>query len=934
MDTPSGTDMTADLFATRVDTLLEIAAGAPAGEAAHVAANSQSQTARDEDSETTKPYEPCWKGDLGLARIVVCTLLDDLAVLKQKLPLRVSTRLFTLLSDDTLLETLVGLLPVTECPGVEARRRLMANPDDATEGDRGAASALSRTLRAKQNMDARWDPPYPFLVSRILSYGSQQLRTKLIESPSLLPTIINMLLPSHTLDTSSTSQLPPSTNSDGVNEAVMRHIVAVLESFFDDRRARLPLLEHFAARPSLVSTLVQTLHHGPTAELLLLLVPERGADDSSATGMMLGGGTGTLGGGAGGLSSDGFGLPGDHMSPATVCVVRLLAAAALPSQLAAVFERASTQVLQSYRDGDASGDTRDHVMRLQNSAYVYGSVFAKLVPVFRMHRTPSGMSSEAAAATDAAQQQQQQQQQRQSDELMRACFELSVFENALAAQTLGSMLDAGVAVLKESSYACTAPLYEAINCCVRLLDAVVAERGRRVLNLSQTPRPVVCSALDGVVVARVRVLVEILIDTAKMDKGFELCRVRILDLFVAAHKACDGPTLYAALDKMRFAEVVLRLVQFHPKNSVLHGIVSSAVEVALVSDWATEASRVHWLVKSKLVDKLLTLWTRLGGLVTWLDPGAAQKAPSLSMVVHMACCVEQLRAMIGGGAFGGLVGGEIGARFNAFCMGDLAAVMRQETLLLGGVRPPRRRGERLSSSSFSNSAGFGSFSSHAPTLGGDGGGAFRGGAGAATAAHPNMAVGRSACSQVASPSAHRFGYVPPPPPRGQPPSDELRRRGSDASTGSRGSHAASGRAGLPGNLFSARGENMDVDEEFGMEDLDQVLSDGESASQGARRPRSANDPLAGLDSEDTDDGDDAAGAFGPGGDSAESPQGATHFESIFSAGSGTQSSPGTGSIGGSSAASRQLAQLAAQLRAQNAANSDSAESDAVPEAPR
>jgi hypothetical protein len=189
---------------------------------------------------------------------------------------------------------------------------------------------------------------------------------------------------------------------------------------------------------------------------------------------------------------------------------------------------------------------------------------------------------------------------------------------------------------------------------------------------------------------------------------------------------------------------------------LLHVTVSASVEEALLADSATRESCAHWLVRGRLVDKILSAWARDGGALNWSDPSISQTTPYLSAIIHMACCVLHLRAM-DADMVAELLGPETLAAFTAFCTGPLTLILQSETTMLGGGRPPRRR----SSSVFRGGPGGGHLNSSL-SAGSLSAGSQSAGSHGGSALTAKSRYGRTKCASVPSPCAHRFGYVPPP----------------------------------------------------------------------------------------------------------------------------------------------------------------------------
>jgi len=206
------------------------------------------------------------------------------------------------------------------------------------------------------------------------------------------------------------------------------------------------------------------------------------------------------------------------------------------------------------------------------------------------------------------------------------------------------------------------------------------------------------------------------------------------------------------VDKVRFGEVALKLMQLYPRNSLLQYVVCRAVETGLISDAASDISATHWLVRSKLVQHILHVWQKEQGDTKWRSPSLAQTSPHLSSVVHLACCVMHWMAMLrekrglknGRDPVEDYMQAELRQLFEAFFARSIAHIMDEEARELCGPKP-RRGSARSQGSGLGGSFG----------LFGNTSGAMLKRNGSVGIARGNGAhLVRSAC-------AHRFGYVPP-----------------------------------------------------------------------------------------------------------------------------------------------------------------------------
>lgn len=716
-------------------------------------------------------------------------LLDALAALSQQLPLKTSTRLFSLFSRSHFLNTLIDLLTdksqsqavttaylstqpytsmssvpvsVARTPiasstsadmspsnsGAAIHESLDQTPDSASSinqgnaccnvaGDRfggdGAVTVASPTalLRAKQEYDARGSYTYPFLVARILAYGSQDLRHSVLSSPDVMRRISSILCDA------------------SVDPALAAHVVPVLDSFMEF--SPIPVLQSFADTANFMDYAILNLHISQVASLFAAIVPAPGSPTDI--------------------------LASSVVAPHLAGALRILTTTGAFPRLVETFEKSNRKIARvlSVQNADDSSLPYDDIKRVENIAECVACMMTKLTPVLRVHQAAaidtvrilgrgqslsSSLDLLRAARPDIVKAIGQLDSSRTlSDEQMRDflldCAALDIFENSAATGYLASMFDSAWYMFMESNYRCSAPLYAVVDCVVKLLDALRTHRSQRLHSLTEQPPPLRSAAFEDFAISRLHHLVQVLVHTAKMEHGIAACRIRIFDYFVAAQRTCNSEKLYEVLTNINFSEVALKFLRLRKRNSVLHSIVASSVETALLSDNATDASRAHWLCQARLIDEVQAGWVNEGGWSVWSDPKSIQERPYLSAVVHMACCILHLRNM-DEQCIARLVGNQKLLEFDDFCNDTIAKILASETRVLGGAHPPRRKKDRsfhqtssspfdTSSSSLRRSNSLSSFSSTASS--------------------------RPARSLVKSPSAHRFGYV-------EPAASESKRRSS------------------------------------------------------------------------------------------------------------------------------------------------------------
>lgn len=319
---------------------------------------------------------------------------------------------------------------------------------------------------------------------------------------------------------------------------------------------------------------------------------------------------------------------------------------------------------------------------------------------------------------------------------------LRIFSGDIADYTLKRIVQAGIELFQQSGTEYKGQLHLGLGLAIDVLKYVAQDQERRVASVSGQPPPLDVGGFEQNAEPFLRQLMEVLMDVARSPKHGQT-RLLILELFVEVQRVCSD-VVVAYFDRMQFGSVAFQMMVIHPHNSLLHHVVCQGVESALVSDACGVRFAQHWLQRCRLVEKIMREWRGKDGDAHWSTPTGATDRPYLSALIHMACCVEHWAAMTrdGGEDPLRLVSVDVMREFESFCEDVVHKVMEEENQVLGGPKPRRRPG-RVGGGSFGRS--FGSFGMISGAM------LRRGGTG--------TLGGRA--HLVRSPSAHRFGYVPP-----------------------------------------------------------------------------------------------------------------------------------------------------------------------------
>lgn len=569
------------------------------------------------------------------------------------------------------------------------------------------------------NIDVLRQYRYPYVVGNILSVS--KLADAFLASPPLLDNVLELL--------DAPAEAPAS------HPVVVAHVVNVLVAYLEYNPEA--LLDRLAARPSFLPAVVRQLHFGAVTELMTSLISSRCVEAVL------------------------------NMDLAAVCfeesleqALRLLAntqcfhllamayAEAAEKAVRALSERPVHSAERSTPDTDeangaleskcASCPSEDPLHSAEQHTYNISEVFLTLVErTVRVVRV---------------------------DTRSLECTYLNVFANPTTSKTLGHILDAGVAAYEKTQGRVVNPLLTAITLVTRILKTVEWDRSKRVASVAGQPPPVCVSALSEEVAGRLTELTLIATGRFLGDRKVPVSariRMHILELFATCQRVCP-PQIFSVLDRLRYGEVAFKLLLIHDRNSMVHGTVIRAVESALLSDSASLESRRHWLVNSRLVDKILRTWRKERGSEKWKTPKDAQETPLLSAIVHMACCVQHWIAFCHArtspgerGVARALIGDTAIDAFNDFCNDCLQSIVSEEKRPLGGDRPQRSRPAAL------RGVLRGSLSMSDATCGDS----LRRSRSWSEDVATTWSSSENGVHLVRSLSAHRFGYVEPSTPR-------------------------------------------------------------------------------------------------------------------------------------------------------------------------
>lgn len=556
--------------------------------------------------------------------------------------------------------------------------------------------------------DVRKSYRYPYVIANILAHGALVIRDKVVSSPSLVTHLLSFLDGNVVLSTASTEVTPEDNTSEGQaspqklftreNPVIIGNVVEILISCLETNPE--PLLEAIHARPTFIPSLVNLLHIGSVPKLFAAIVLDRCVEDVYAMD----------------LGNVSFDRPMSY-------ALSVLADAKIFELLANAFLSA-TQSIYSLCERDAENNNKPELFHAEELSFnilqVYSMLVKKTIRAVRLQP------------------------------MTESCRQLHVFANPVAASTVSHILKAGTDLFRGTGGAQVSTLNVALGLAIDILKFVEEDRERRVASVTGQPAPLDTSALEMELDPVLTSLIAVLIDIVDTGPGHGQIRLRILELFVECQRVCSGG-IVRTLDNVRFGRVAVKIMLLHPQNSLMQHVVCRAVEAALISN-ASEAFARHWLVRSKLPQKIMRSWLAENGTERWNCPAQAQEAPFLSALVHMACCVEHWMALqresrSDGGrvaesdAVLDFLSEDVLQEFEVFCSNTLHPIMDVERASLGGPRP-RRRARGPGNTLVRSFGSFGSLSS------------------ATRRRNTSTGVnGRNRAHLVWSPSAHRFGYV-------------------------------------------------------------------------------------------------------------------------------------------------------------------------------
>lgn len=546
--------------------------------------------------------------------------------------------------------------------------------------------------------DVRKAYRYPHLITAILANGNMVIRDAFIAQDDLVHHLLSFLdgdVPLHPPASELSSSNPAPLSFAKENNIIVVNVVQILVSYLDTDPE--PLLLSIEKRPSFLPALVKMLHIGAVPKLFVSLIPETSVHQ---------------------LTTIDHAKVSFHTS--LTSALNALANASIFHRLGDAFIRAA-QTIFSY--SDVNRDSQEYHRASQvahNITDVYDGLVAKFIRAIRIN--PS----------------------------LPACQYLNVYANPSTADTLAQILRAATHLFRETGFQHSSILSAALSLTLRLLRILQYDMELRVASVIGPPPPLTTEALEACLRPVLRALMSLLIDlVGSKDSQHSTVRLHIVDVFVEINRV-GSPETVAFIHRLRFGEVLLKLVIVYSHNSLLHHVACRAVEDALVSRSATRDTAYHWLVRSALPRKIMTAWYRTSGTERWRSPKDAQEAPFLSALVHMASCIHHWIAMENekGHEIGLLPQAEI-EEFQSFWAENMAVILANE-IPLGGAKP-RRRGARGGSMGMSLG------------LGGSSGRLMRW-SGAVKNVGSNSSDGFDAnlgAHLVRSDSAHRFGFVEP-----------------------------------------------------------------------------------------------------------------------------------------------------------------------------
>lgn len=537
--------------------------------------------------------------------------------------------------------------------------------------------------------DIRKSYRYPYLIANIFANGSQAIRDPFVQSQQLVSHLLSFLDGEVPLSTGLERQTPPPSPLIARQDPIIvGNIVQILVSYMETTPEA--MLSTFAARAEFLPSVVNLLDVGSVPQLFAALIPDRCVQH-------------VAGMDPGTLSFD------QSMTNA----LSLLSTSRIYHHLADTFIDSTQTIFSVVTNSNPTSDQLQALTSSEKRAYnvtqVYSKLVAKTIRAVRINPT------------------------------MNACQYLNLFANHETALTLSQIVRAGTELFRGTDGKHVTILDNSLSLAIEIMQHVEEDRERRIASVAGQPALLDMKALEIEFSAILRTLMSVLIDCVTTGSSHAAIRLHIVELFVVCSRVFpDG--LVPLFDKLQFGAVAIKIMLRNPRNSLMHHVVCRAVETALISPQATPASARHWLLRSRLVHRILKVWDNENGDAIWKNSCSMQEAPFLSGIVQLACCVQHYFVMHKKhGTSPVQIPEALAVRFENFCIKSLQPILSLETILCGPK--PRRKANMSGMSGGVMGRSFGS-------------------TGGIRSRSNNVAGGRGT-HLVASPSAHRFGFNPP-----------------------------------------------------------------------------------------------------------------------------------------------------------------------------
>ena len=531
--------------------------------------------------------------------------------------------------------------------------------------------------------DVRKSYRYPYLVTNILANGNNEIRESFLDSTHLVAQLLSFLdasVPLSSPDASTSNPVPAHTNS-----IIVGNVVQILIAYVETSTE--PLLQVLENRPTFIPAVVNLLHYGSVPKLLTSIIPDRCVQDVETM---------------------------DHCKVSfdlsLTKALSVLSTSTIYHHLSEAFVRAAQTIFSVTTNSDDALDQRDQY-RAEQLAYNVTQVYSTLVKkTIRAVRINTQMSE---------------------------CRYLNVYATPATASTLSHILRVGTELFNETKGDHVSVLDLGLSLAIDIMKYVENDREQRVASVSGQPPPLDTSALEEELAPIIRSLMSVLIDTVSSGQKHARVRLKIMELFVECTRVLSEPMM-AFIDKLKFGAVAFKVMLFNPRNSLMQHVISRGVESALISPSSNPTTVSHWLIRTKLVQKIMKTWETEDGDRKWEAPRDAQNMPFLSALVHMACCVQHYHAMQAirstekkQDTSMPTLSEEVLERFEKFCSTSLSPILAQESSLCG---PKPKRKPQMASGGLGRSFGV---------------------------LPRSKRTGSNGAHLVRSPSAHRFGYVAP-----------------------------------------------------------------------------------------------------------------------------------------------------------------------------